>query len=232
MSLILRQAILQAKSDRDDILHRLAVGEDSKKLREALTRAEATLHRYDAQLKEEQAKATANAKPVATEKKNKDRGPREDRPAPLPDMNLSCMDCGSGFTFTGRDQSFFKKNGWDQPSRCTECRDLKKNAKPAGTNIKCMDCENDFFFTDAKASIFEEKGWELPKRCRECSDAHKTMKPITVHCEGCSKDFSFSVKSQKDFKAKNWALPKRCRNCNTKKVAPAPVPAVAVTDAV
>jgi hypothetical protein len=58
------------------------------------------------------------------------------------------------------------------------------------------------------------------------------MAPLTIKCEGCPKNFGFSVKAQKDFKAKNWAQPKRCRDCNTKKVAPAPVPAVAVTDAV
>ena len=177
MSLAIRQAILQAKSDREDALHRLAVGEDSKRLRDFLASAENRILRFEKQLKDEQAKIKQRVatEEKATTKKNRDSKPREGRSSLPEDLELSCTDCSSGFLFSGKDQLFFQKNGWSQPLRCNDCRDVKKNTKPPGTNIKCCDCQNEFFFSEAKASIFEEKGWIPPKRCRECSQKQKSQ---------------------------------------------------------
>jgi CRISPR-associated protein Cmr6 len=49
-------------------------------------------------------------------------------PAGVPqDRTIKCKDCGKDFTFTARDQSFFKEKGYNDPVRCKECRDKKKN---------------------------------------------------------------------------------------------------------
>lgn len=231
MSLINRQMLLAAQDDRDDCLHRLSVGEDTQKVRDLLAGATKRIAKLQKEIAQQEAKALADRK--AAEEKAASakpshktagggRAPREergDRP-PLPeDVDLNCVDCGSGFPFTGKDQVFFAKQGWTYPSRCSDCREAKKNAKPSGTELTCGDCKVVFFFSDGKARVFEEKGWEQPKRCHDCSVAHKSMAPSLINCEGCSKDFSFSVKAQKDFKSKGWAAPKRCRDCRAKKDA-------------
>ena len=235
MSLINRQMLIQAQSDRDDALHRLSVGEDSQKLRDLLAGATKRISKLEKEIAHEEAKALAEQKAAqekaAAEKQNNSkgkkaaggggdrRGDKAER-APLPeDLELPCVDCGSAFPFTGKDQVFFQKQGWSQPSRCADCREAKKTAKPTGTDLTCCDCENTFFFTDAKARVFEEKGWEQPKRCPSCSVAHKSMAPLLINCSGCNVGFSFSVKAQKDFKAKGWVAPKICRDCRAKKDA-------------
>ncbi len=231
MSLINRQMLIQAKSDRDDCLHRLSVGEDSQKLRDLLAGATKRIAKLEKEIAQQEAKAEAERK-AAQEKAAEVKGkkaagggeyrkqkPKGDRPALPEDFDLPCADCGGSFPFTGKDQVFFQKQGWSQPSRCADCREAKKSAKPTGTDLTCCDCESTFFFSDAKARIFEEKGWEQPKRCHDCSVAHKSMAPTLIHCDGCSKDFSFSVKAQKDFKAKGWSAPKRCFDCRAKKDA-------------
>ena len=224
MSLINRQMLVQAKSDRDDCLRRLSIGEDTPRLRELLSGVTKRIAKLEKDIAQEEAKAIADRKAALENAKDKgkkaagggyerNQKSKGDRP-PLPeDQELPCVGCGSAFTFTGKDQVFFEKQGWSQPSRCSDCREAKKTAKPTGTDLTCADCESTFFFSDAKASIFEEKGWEQPKRCNDCSVNHKSMVPLVIKCEGCPKDFSFSVKAQKDFKGKGWSAPKRCFEC-------------------
>ena len=224
MSLINRQQLMWAESDRDDALHRLSVGEDTQRVRDLLAGATKRIAKLQKEMAKEE--AAAKAKAAAEEAKkpkaaggggNRNQKPKGDRP-PLPkDIELSCGDCSSPFTFSGKDQAFFTKNGWTQPVRCADCRDAKKSAKPTGTDLTCADCSSTFFFTDAKARVFEENGWEQPKRCSDCSKAHKSMKPILINCEGCRADFSFSVGAQKHFKTQGWTAPKRCSACRKSK---------------
>ena len=49
----------------------------------------------------------------------------------MPDKVLVCVDCGSDFTFTVRDQEFFAKQNppFNDPKRCKPCRDVKKQSK-------------------------------------------------------------------------------------------------------
>ena len=229
MSLITQQTLLQARSDRDDALHRISVGDDTAHVRQLLNGATKRIAKLEKQLADETAaaasaakqRADVAAKAVDSKKASRggggDRAPRGERPALPKDLELSCGDCSSPFTFSGRDQLFFTKNGWTQPVRCSDCRDAKKSAKPTGTDLTCADCSNTFFFTDAKARVFEENGWEQPKRCSDCSKAHKSMKPVLINCEGCHVDFSFSVGAQKHFKTQGWTAPKRCSACRKSK---------------
>ena len=181
MSLITQQTLLQARSDRDDCMHRLSVGEDTPRVKELLTRANNRIARLEKQLEAEiqdakQREAAAAAKSMASAEAKKkrrneapdnDAKPRERVPFPA-DMELSCCDCSCSFTFTGKDQFFFQKNNWKMPLRCNICRDAKKNAKPEGKDIQCAGCDNTFFFSDAKARVFEEQGKVAPKWCSTC----------------------------------------------------------------
>jgi hypothetical protein len=229
MSLINRQQLMWAQDDRDDALRRISVGEDTQRVKDLLANANKRIAKLQKEMAEQEAKAEAErkaseAKREANAKKSAGGGGRGNRPpkerAPLPeDLELPCVDCGSAFPFTGKDQVFFTKQGWTQPSRCADCREAKKSAKPTGTELTCGDCKVVFLFSDGKARVFEEKGWDVPKRCHDCSVAHKSMAPVLIHCDGCFKDFSFSVSAQKHFKLQKWSAPKRCHDCRAKKDA-------------
>lgn len=43
------------------------------------------------------------------------------------DIQITCKDCGSEFTFTVGEQQFYEEKGFtNQPVRCQECRRAKK----------------------------------------------------------------------------------------------------------
>lgn len=43
------------------------------------------------------------------------------------DKTLTCIDCGKDFIFTAGEQSFYKeKNLTNEPKRCKECREKKR----------------------------------------------------------------------------------------------------------
>jgi CxxC-x17-CxxC domain-containing protein len=44
----------------------------------------------------------------------------------MPDMTLTCRDCGQTFTFTEGEQDFYNSKGYSQPTRCASCRATKK----------------------------------------------------------------------------------------------------------
>lgn len=44
------------------------------------------------------------------------------------DKTKVCEDCGKEFIFTARDQEFYAEKGFkNEPKRCKDCRDKKKN---------------------------------------------------------------------------------------------------------
>lgn len=46
------------------------------------------------------------------------------------DKTIKCIDCGAEFTFTARDQEFYKEKGFtNEPKRCKACRDKRKAEK-------------------------------------------------------------------------------------------------------
>lgn len=47
----------------------------------------------------------------------------------MEDKTIVCKDCNKEFTFTIGEQEFYKEKGFtNEPVRCKECRDAKKNA--------------------------------------------------------------------------------------------------------
>lgn len=49
------------------------------------------------------------------------------------DKSLVCKDCGSEFVFTAGEQEFYAEKGFaNEPQRCKECRDKKKNDRNSG----------------------------------------------------------------------------------------------------
>lgn len=46
------------------------------------------------------------------------------------DKNIKCVDCGTEFVFTARDQAFYVEKGFtNEPKRCKECRAKRKAEK-------------------------------------------------------------------------------------------------------
>ncbi len=45
----------------------------------------------------------------------------------MKNKNIICKDCGSQFTFTIKEQQFYKEKGFADPIRCKDCRAMKKN---------------------------------------------------------------------------------------------------------
>ncbi len=171
--------LLQAKSDVSDVQRRIANGEDSQKLRDMLKGMTKRIAGYEKELAAAAAERKAAETKVAEDNAKKAAGggearraekrpPKKER-APLPDdLELPCCDCNNSFTFTGKDQLFFQKQGWPAPPRCFDCREAKKSAKPKGITITCGQCSKGFFFSEAKARVFEEKKYPQPKWCVTC----------------------------------------------------------------
>lgn len=46
------------------------------------------------------------------------------------DKTIKCIDCGEEFTFTAGEQAFYKEKGLtNEPKRCKECRNKKKEQR-------------------------------------------------------------------------------------------------------
>jgi CxxC-x17-CxxC domain-containing protein len=60
------------------------------------------------------------------------------------DKTITCQDCGQEFTFTAGEQEFFATHNFDtEPTRCPECRKLKKQARRAPKTFHttvCSEC--------------------------------------------------------------------------------------------
>jgi CxxC-x17-CxxC domain-containing protein len=50
----------------------------------------------------------------------------------MQDKTLTCSDCGQQFTFTASEQEFFAQKGFNDPSRCPDCRAARKAARDSG----------------------------------------------------------------------------------------------------
>jgi hypothetical protein len=49
----------------------------------------------------------------------------------MPDLTLSCTDCGSPFTFSESEQEFYTSKGFAPPTHCPDCRARRKAEKAA-----------------------------------------------------------------------------------------------------
>jgi len=46
------------------------------------------------------------------------------------DETIKCVECGTEFVFTAKDQAFYQEKGFtNKPKRCKPCRDKKKAEK-------------------------------------------------------------------------------------------------------
>ena len=81
------------------------------------------------------------------------------------DKTLVCKDCGAEFVFTAGEQEFYAEKGFqNEPQRCKECRNARKNAaKPAREMFvaTCASCGG-----EAKVPFKPTEGRDV--YCSEC----------------------------------------------------------------
>jgi len=60
------------------------------------------------------------------------------------DKTLACKDCGQEFVFTAGEQEFYAEKGFEnEPTRCKECRQARKNNRVKSTETfetVCAQC--------------------------------------------------------------------------------------------
>ena len=90
------------------------------------------------------------------------------------DKILTCRDCGKEFVFSAGEQEFYADKGFaNDPTRCRDCRRLKKNsaagAKAEIFEIVCSKCGK------VDKVPFEPRH-DIPVYCSECFAAMKAKK--------------------------------------------------------
>jgi CxxC-x17-CxxC domain-containing protein len=48
------------------------------------------------------------------------------------DRTLRCSDCGTTYTFTANEQTFYAERGFSEPKRCPSCRAARKASRGGG----------------------------------------------------------------------------------------------------
>ena len=86
------------------------------------------------------------------------------------DKTLKCKDCGKDFVFTAGEQEFYAEKGFqNEPQRCKECRDARKNATKGNREMfdaVCAECGK-----PCKVPFNPTEG--KPVYCSECFAARK-----------------------------------------------------------
>ena len=44
----------------------------------------------------------------------------------MPDLEITCAECGEPFPFTEREQDYYRERGLSHPKRCKPCRDARR----------------------------------------------------------------------------------------------------------
>ena len=91
------------------------------------------------------------------------------------DKTLVCRDCGKEFVFTASEQQFFADKGFqNDPTRCHECRQARRNRENPGRaerqyfEVICDGCGQ------TTQVPFQPKG-DRPVYCRECFDRNRNQ---------------------------------------------------------
>jgi CxxC-x17-CxxC domain-containing protein len=111
----------------------------------------------------------------------------------MPDKILTCKDCGQEFTFSASEQEFFAQKGFSAPSRCPDCRAVRKAQRSAGGSYGngerqmypavCAQCGKD---TEVP---FQPKG-DRPVYCSDCYNAQRGATSGSRSSSGSSRSSS------------------------------------------
>ena len=81
------------------------------------------------------------------------------------DKTLVCCDCNQEFVFTAGEQEFYEQRGLlNEPRRCTECRQIKKNARRGPREMHTATCAT--CGTECEVPFVPRE--DRPVYCNEC----------------------------------------------------------------
>ena len=86
------------------------------------------------------------------------------------DKTLTCKECGREFVFTAREQEFYAEKGFaNQPQRCRECRQARKNPGRSQREMFTAVCAS----CGTEAHVPFQPREDRPVYCSECFAAMK-----------------------------------------------------------
>ena len=81
------------------------------------------------------------------------------------DRSLNCKECGNEFVFTAGEQEFYAEKGFvNEPQRCKDCRDARKNASRGEREMFEATCES----CGGTARVPFRPREDRPVYCSEC----------------------------------------------------------------
>ena len=81
------------------------------------------------------------------------------------DITLKCKECGQDFVFTAGEQEFYAEKGFqNQPQRCRDCRQARKNAAKGEREMFTATCAA----CGAEAKVPFKPREDRPVYCSEC----------------------------------------------------------------
>ncbi len=88
------------------------------------------------------------------------------------DKTLVCSDCSGDFTFTAGEQEFYSERGFqNEPKRCKNCRDTRKNANRTPREYFASTCAS----CGCEAKVPFEPKTDRPVYCSDCFAKIKTV---------------------------------------------------------
>jgi len=84
------------------------------------------------------------------------------------DKTLVCKECGAEFIFSAGEQEFYAEKGFtNEPARCRECRQAKKQRGREMTEVVCAACGN-------TTQVPFKPTQDRPVYCKACYDAQQS----------------------------------------------------------
>ncbi len=81
------------------------------------------------------------------------------------DKTLKCKECGAEFVFTAGEQEFYAEKGFqNEPQRCKNCRDARKNAGKVQKELFTTVCAN----CGGEAKVPFQPSNDRPVYCSKC----------------------------------------------------------------
>jgi len=130
----------------------------------------------------------------------------------------TCRDCGCDFELSEKEAEWYSERGLDEPERCKECRDARRNISDQW--IECKLCGAEFCWSaDAQRAARTYQGpggYDPPGYCSGCRNELDNFSEETLICSWCHTAFSFTPYQQVVYRRKDWTEPSRCPDCRQK----------------
>ena len=94
------------------------------------------------------------------------------------DMTLACRQCGKQFVFTKAEQEFYELKGFNLPSRCQECRSIKRSQSPCLVCSQCgteLEKEETIYCTSCVTRVTQDAELKAKKRDKKASEEHTKL---------------------------------------------------------